>query len=360
MRQARDLVVLACMMARYLLRVLPLALAQLRHWKRAAYAIPDPGLREHALATLRGERFSALGAALVAVTARRRASRLVRLLVGLQVAWDYIDTVAEQPADDPVGNGAQLHRALLDAVSIGPPSADYYRLSAAHDDGGYLAALVAHCREAAAGLPAFALVRSPVVEELRTAEAQYYNHAPAAERAPALRRWAARQRTGVPIGWIEAGAAASSSLGVLALLALAAEPRTTERVVAQVRTAYAPWADALTALLDSLVDHEQDMVRGVMNWVAEFPSRAAATARLRAITQRAVEAARALPRGERHVAIVVGMIAMHLSRETAWRADAAPTSRAVLQATGTVMAPSLMALLRAWRRLRAMSSAIQF
>jgi tetraprenyl-beta-curcumene synthase len=352
MRQARDLGVLALMMGRFAVRVVPLARAQLRHWERAAQRIPDARLREHALSTLRGESFSALGAALVAVTARRHDRALVRLLVALQVAWDYIDTVSEQPASDPIANGTQLHRALLDAVSIGPPSADYYRCSDAHEDGGYLAALVARCREAAARLPAFELVRPSVAEALRTAEVQYCNHAPAAERAPALRRWAARERGSARIGWIEAAAAASSSLGVLAVLALAADPRTTASGVARVRAAYVPWADALTALLDSLVDHEDDRMRGVMNWVACFPSRAVATARLQSVTAHAVGAMRQLPRGERHLAIVVGMIAMHLSRGSAWVTETAPTSRAVLRATGTAMAPLLLLLLRGWRGVR--------
>jgi tetraprenyl-beta-curcumene synthase len=352
MRSARDLAVLGLMMARYALRVLPLARTQLRQWEGVARTIPDARLREHALGTLRGESFSALGAALVAVTARRHDRALVRLLIALQVAWDYIDTVSEQPADDPVANGVQLHRALLDAVSIGPPSADYYRLGDARDDGGYLAALVAGCREAAARLPAFELVRPSVAEALRTAEVQYRNHAPAAERAPALRCWAARQRTAARIGWIEAAAAASSSLGVLAMLALAADPRLTAGGVARVRAAYVPWADALTALLDSLVDQEADRARDAMNWIAQFRSRPAATARLRTITARAVDSMRQLPRGERHLAIVVGMIAMHLSRSSAWIAEAAPTSRAVLRETGTAMTPFLLFLLRGWRRVR--------
>lgn len=347
------------MMVRFRVRVLPIVRAQLRHWERTAQAIPDASLREHALATLRDERFSAFGAGLVSATSERHEPALVRLLVALQVAWDYIDTVAEQPADDPVANGTQLHRALLDAVSIGPPSADYYRLSPARDDGGYLAELVARCREAAAWLPACALVRSAVVEALRTAEVQYCNHAPPAERAPALRRWAGRQRGRAAIGWIEAAAAASSSLGVLALLALAASPHTSETLVTRLRAAYFPWADALTALLDSLVDFEEDAAHGVMNWVAHFPSRPAATARLRTITRRAVHAVRELPRGERHLVIVAGMIAMHLSRGSAWSRDAKPTTRAVLRATGTAVTPLLLLLLAAWRHLRR-PTAIQF
>jgi tetraprenyl-beta-curcumene synthase len=338
-------------MMRFRFRVLPLARAELREWERVAAATPDAGLRAHALETLRSESFSALGAALVATTIDHHDPALVRLLMAIQIAWDYIDTLAEQPAADPVANGVQLHRALLDALSGAPPRDDYFRRSEGPDDGGYLAALVRECRAATTQLPAFATVRAAAIAELETAEVQYVNHAPAGQREATLRHWATGRTAGAEASWSELAAAASSSLGVLALLAAAADPATTPDTVARIRAAYVPWVDALTALLDSLVDRRDDATTGLMSWIAQYPSDAAATARLRDITARAVEAARELPRGERHVVIVIGMIAMHLSQPSAWLPEAAPATRAVLRATGSLVTPLLLALLRTWRRL---------
>ena len=114
-------------MTRFWLGVFPLVRSQLRGWQQQAAAIPDPLLREQALATLDSERLSAAGAALFAATTRRRWDpRLVRSLVAYQVLCDYLDTLAEQPSLDPLANGAQLHRALADAVGEGP-LADHYR-----------------------------------------------------------------------------------------------------------------------------------------------------------------------------------------------------------------------------------------
>ena len=353
--RVRELLSLACVMARFWLTVFPLVRATLRELERDARAIPDPALRAHALETLRGEGLSAMGAALVATTVSRPDPALVRLLVSLQVAWDYIDTLAEQPAVDPLANGVQLHRALLDAIAPAPPRADYYLLHAAHDDGGYLLALVGRCRAACALLPAFAHVAQAAGAELARAEIQYANHAPAAQREAALRRWAARQPARADASWFELAAAASSSLGVLAILAQAADPATDATAVERVRAAYVPWVDALTALLDSLVDRPADARAGLASWMEHYPSDPAAGARLEAIARRAVGDVRALPHGGRHAVIVVGMIAMHLSQPTAWLAGARPATHAVMRATDSATMPLLLALLRAWRRVRARS-----
>jgi len=344
---------LAYVMGRFWSTIFPLARAQLRAWERAACAIPDPELREHALATLRSEGLSAMGAALVATTAARYDPALVRLLVALQIAWDYIDTLSEQPSADPVANGVQLHRALIDAVAPEAEPADYYRFNRARDDGGYLAALVAHCRAACTELPAHGAVSAAAVRELRRAEVQYVNNLPEAERAPTFRRWAERQDSiDGDAGWIELAAAASSSLGVLAMLASAADPATTEADVERIWGAYMPWIDALTALLDSFVDHAGDVAGGLMNWIEQYPSPAVAALRIQQVTLRAMLAARRLPRPERHVVIVAGMAAMHLSQASAREPGAQPAAAAVLRATGTPVTQLLLILLRAWRLAR--------
>ncbi len=354
--RARELTALACVMARFWIVVLPLVRAQLRAWKRLAAAIPDPALRAQALATLDSERLSAAGAALFATTApERRDPELVRALVAYQVICDYLDTLAEQPSADAIRNGAQLHRALADAVHDGPV-ADHYRLHATRDDGGYLAALVAACREGCATLPAHVPVRAAAVREAGRNEVQGINHAPAGVREPALRAWADAARTDAATGdasWFELAAASSSSLAVLALIAAAADPATTERTAEQVRRAYFPWIEALSTLLDSLADHAADLRTGELNFVSQYPTQAAAIARLRDVTARAIAGARSLPRGERHVVLVVGMVAMHLSEAGAWLPWSQPATRAVLRATGSVAMPLLLLLLRAWRWLRA-------
>jgi tetraprenyl-beta-curcumene synthase len=359
--RARELAALVVVMARFWLVVFPLVHSELRAWRRRASAIPNPVLRTQALGTLERERLSAAGAALFAATTRwqRRAARraLVRALVAYQLMCDYLDTLAERPSRDPIRNGAQLHRALADAVASGP-LADYYRNHELRDDGGYLAALVIACREGCATLPAYASVRTAALREAARNEVQGINHAPVGIREPSLRAWAAAARAGdaTAIGdasWFELAAAGSSSLAVLALIAAAADPATTADTAERARRVYFPWIEALSTLLDSVADRERDRRTGELNFVSQYPTQAAAVARLRDVTGRALAGARSLPRGERHVVLVVGMVALHVSEPGAWLPSARPVTHAVLRATGTMLMRPLFLLLRAWRSIRA-------
>ena len=347
----RESLVLARMMTRFWLRTYPHLRADLRRWQRLAAAIPNPQLRESALATLQHERLNAAGAALFSVLATAPDPSLLRLLVAFQIMWDYVDTLAEQPAEDPAANGTQLHAALADALAPGTPIADHYRLHPQHDDGGYLTALVETCRASCAALPAYSHVRETAVAEARRAAVQGINHAPAPAREPALRRWASAQAGGEDVSWFELAAAASSSLAIHALLVAAADPRTTAATVDAIHQTYFPWVCALSTLLDSLVDETEDAVSGNVSFIAHYASRAQAQERLREVAQRSTQLARRLPSGGQHAVIVAGMVAMYLSNDAAWTRAARPTTIAVLHASSAVALP-LLCLMRVMRAIQ--------
>ena len=172
---ARAGVALLLANARYWSTVAPLVRAQLARWERRAAAIPDPRLRTPALAQAarralqRAERGDA-GDARAAGTAARAATRAI---VALQVMYDYLDVLTEQPLADPTRGARRLFTALLDALTLEragrrgsaraagrrartpdrrgrapagglEPQAgeDYYRYIPEADDGGYLGELV--------------------------------------------------------------------------------------------------------------------------------------------------------------------------------------------------------------------------
>jgi tetraprenyl-beta-curcumene synthase len=351
-RRVRESLALALMMTRYWLNAHPVLRADMRAWQRRAAAIPDPALRANALTTLSGERLNAAGAALFATLVRRPDPALLHALIAFQITWDYVDTLAEQPADDPIANGAQLHAALADALMPGGSRTDYYRLHRARDDGGYLDALVDACRAGCAELPAYAHVRSAALSEARRATVQAVNHAPARVREPALHRWALAQDMGaVDIRWFELAAAASSSLAIHALLAAAADPDTTSATVGDIHGAYFPWICGLSTLLDSLVDEREDELSGEVSFVAYYGSRVEALERVSVLARRSSDVVSSLPHDERHAVVVAGMVAMYLSKTSAWTRGARPLTLAVLRASGAATLP-LLALMRAWRMMR--------
>ncbi|HEX4806789.1 MAG TPA: DUF2600 family protein [Conexibacter sp.] len=298
--------------------MLPRARRELRGWARRAQAIPDPALRRHACATLREEDANAEGAALFALAAPREAQpAVVRLLVVAQVLYDYLDTLSEQPAPDPLAASRRLHGALRAALGkAAATTGDWYAGYAWGDDGGYLAALVATCRERLAALPARAVVAAGLERAAaRASESQSRNHAAmlGALDGDALAAWAAALPAGgAPLRWWELAAAAGSSLGLHALATAAANPWLTPADAARLEAAYWPWGCALNTLLESVVDGPADARSGNHSYVGRYATRADAAARLAMIAARAAAAVRALPDGAQHAAVLAAMASFYL------------------------------------------------
>ncbi|HMJ03056.1 MAG TPA: DUF2600 family protein [Conexibacter sp.] len=337
---------------RYWATVYPRARSELRQWRRRALAIPDPALRGFACATLHDEDGNAEGAALLALAAPpAHRGRVVRLLVAVQVMYDYLDTLTEQPVADPLATSRRLHRALTDILGEAPAPADWYADYPYHADGGYLATLVDTSRTLLATLPARAIVAPGVRRALeRAGESQSRNHAAmlgATELAP-LAAWAGAQ--GSPawaLRWWELAAAAGSSLAAHALLAAGADPALTPSEADRIEAAYWPWVCSLNTLLESVADRGADAVSGNHSYAARYPSSAVAAERLGLIASQAAAAARTLPNPSHHAAVLAAMTCFYLS---APRATADRDLRSILEPVGAD-ARLLGAAVRVHRRL---------
>lgn len=305
--------------ARFWSTVLPEVRSELRSWDRRAEAIPDPALRRQALAKLRDERFNTEVAATLATlvpSVRRRAA--VEAIVAFQVAYDYLDGLTEQPVARPLAAGRQLYRAFADALAPAGPPVDHYRAHPRRDDGGYLQALAATARRAFWSLPAASAV-APAARAVaaRCGEAQTRTHAIPLLGADQLRAWALGQPESARMRWWEiAAGGAASVLALHALVALAADPATVPLDGERLAAAYLPTC-ALTTLLDSLVDAEQDAVRGGHAYLAYYRDEAETATRLGALAREAVAAAAVLPRAADHLTIVAGAVAFYLSAPAA-------------------------------------------
>lgn len=340
---------LAVANARYWLAVAPSVQRELRRWDERARAIPDPVLREHALAKLRDERFNAEVAATLATLAPRAArQRTIVAMVALQVIYDYLDAVSEQPVADPLGNGRCLYGAFATALG-GTDDGDRYRHSPQRDDGGYLDELAATCREAFATLPAAAAV-GPTARRAaaRCGEAQTRTHAIPQEGVAQLTAWATAEAEGTGLSWWEAAAgAAASVLTVHALIAAAADHRTTAAEAVRIEAAYLP-ISAITTLLDSLIDDERDRVEDGHSFLAYYPDSATAAARIGTVARDGAIAAWTLRCGPHHAMTVTGAAAYYLSAPGAASVDGRPVARRVVGELQPLIAPILL-LFRVWR-----------
>jgi hypothetical protein len=106
-----------------------------------------------------------------------------------------------------------------------------------------------------------------------------------------------------------------------------------------VESAYFPWASALNALLDSLVDLDEDP-EGASH-LRRYESREHAAARLGAIAAGARRRVAELPDGRLHEAIFAAMGAHYLIHEEAWRPGREPISLAAYSALGPLARPSI-------------------
>jgi tetraprenyl-beta-curcumene synthase len=333
---------------RYWLQVFPAARRTRRRLLGLAEAIPDPLLRQDALSSHREKRSNSEGLAALAVLAPAAYRQEIACsLVAYQLMLDYLDGVSERPAEDPVANGLLLHRAFEVALEPGADHDDYYALAAARNDGGYLVALVDACRQPLEALPSYPAVRPSLLRQARLCRgSQTLNHAMHFEPVEdAIAEWSSATAAECGLGgeldwWEMIGAAAASSLGVGALLALAGQTGATEAEAERVELAYFPWASGLNALLDSLVDLDEDPEEA--SHLRRYDSLETAADRLGAIAYTAREHVSRLPDGELNEAILAAMGALYLVRPEAWQPDRAEVSARVLAALGPYARPSLL------------------
>jgi tetraprenyl-beta-curcumene synthase len=213
---------------------------------------------------------------------REARPTVVRAIVALQVAIDLRDEVEESDGGSPDA------RARIDGLET------------------------AWKREVAA-LPAHEAVL-PLLERAveRCRQGQLHTHLAAREGPEPLRRWASGLDAPAGYHWWEVAAGASSSVAAHALIAAAADPRTSAKTAALIDAAYHPPVGALTVFLDDLVDFEADRATGEHNYLAYYESPGAAADRLASIASQADALLGSLPRASRHQAILAGIAAYYL------------------------------------------------
>jgi tetraprenyl-beta-curcumene synthase len=343
---AADAIAVFSALLSYERQIVPLVRGELWRWQARAATIPDPVLRAAALSALHEKGQNAEATAVFAILAPRpnRVGAL-RAMAALQVAIDYLDSLGEQPVDDPLADGLTLHSALCDAVSPDARPSDWYSLHPQREDGGYLAALIAECQERVAGLPATEAVL-PLLQRAakRCGEGQSHTHAAGATGGDEIEAWALRQESAPGYLWWELAAGAGSSVAAHALIAAAADPKTTAEEAALIDAAYFPPIGALTVLLDDLIDRDEDLAAGQHNYLSYCPNEEEAANRIALLASRARAATAHLRRARRHRAILAGVAAFYLSAAPATSGYARPIRERLLESLDPTVRPIMVAM----------------
>jgi len=210
--------------------------------------------------------------------------------------------------------------------------------------------MVDSCHAALAELPSYAEVsRSAGAAAARIVDFQSLNLGERQGGHEGLERWACEQTPRTSgLRWWETAAAGGSSLGVHALIGLAAHPRLEHAEVAAIDDAYFPWIGALHSLLDSVVDVAEDRRTGQRNLLGYYESPQDAATGLSELAARARLRARKLAGGHRHEVVLAAMTGYYLSAARAEVCETDALARAVARAAGplTVRALPLFAAAR--------------
>jgi tetraprenyl-beta-curcumene synthase len=341
----RVLAAFALANARYWLCVARQVHAQMRHWQARARAIEDPDLRALALAKLRSEGFNAEAAAMAATIAPRATrAHAVRAIVALELLYDYLDGLSERPHSDPLGEGERLYAVLLGALD---PAVEIQGADA------YLHELGATVREALALLPASEAIAAVALRcAARGAQAQTRMHATPLLGAEQLGEWARGEQHGTALQWREfAAGAACSVLALHALIAAAADPRTTPEHAQEIERAYL-FTGAVVTLLDGVVDRERDLAAGAHSYAGLYEDEALLAQALAAAARDASRHARELPGGAHHLMTLAAAAAYWCSAPGAGTEHARPVLEQLRrELRGLLFVPLLT--MKTWRVSRA-------
>lgn len=295
--------------------VFPEVRSELKRWRETAELMPDPELRKQAVDSLTHKEFHCKGGAVYAAANLPIRHVLIPLIVAFQTISDYLDNLCDRSTSLDPEDFRLLHRSMLDAVDPAAPLADYYALRAEKDDGGYLHELVRTCQSCVSRLPSYPLVRESVRELVGLyGDLQVYKHIRKDLRERELLNWWEKHRPKFShLRWNEFAAATGSTLAVFHLFLAASDTRLTARGAETIRQAYFPHVCGLHILLDYLIDQEEDLAGGDLNFCGYYEDGETTARQIASIAERARRDIVRLDHPRFHRMIIEGLLALYLS-----------------------------------------------
>lgn len=295
--------------------VFPEVTKELQHWREAANRMPDAELRKQAIDSMTSKEFHCKGGAVYAAANLPMRHILIPLIVAFQTISDYLDNLCDRSTSLDPDDFRLLHRSMLDAVDPEAPLADYYALRQEREDDGYLHKLVRKCQACVAQLPSYPVVRERVKELVGLyGDLQVYKHIRRDLREDELLAWWEKHRTRYPdLRWNEFAAATGSTLGVFYLFLAAADERLSAEQAEAICFAYFPHVCGLHILLDYLIDQEEDLAGGDLNFCSYYEDGETTANQIAEIARRARRDIVRLDHPRFHRMIIEGLLALYLS-----------------------------------------------
>ncbi|MGD7044334.1 tetraprenyl-beta-curcumene synthase family protein [Jeotgalibacillus proteolyticus] len=298
-------------------KVFPAVHIQLNGWKDQASRIPNQELRKQAVDSLEQKAFHCEGGGIMALLALAHREEAIRFIVAYQTISDYLDNLCDRSTSLDPEDFSCLHEAMEDALTAGAPLRNYYRCRDQQDDGGYLGALVLTCQDVLNKLSNYDQIKPQLLELSRYyCDLQIHKHVDVSEREQRLKRWFEGHTKQFPeMQWYEFSACTGSTLGIFCLVSYAFREDFKPSFSTAIRNGYFPYIQGLHILLDYLIDQEEDLEEGDLNFCFYYPDHQSLFDRLQHFVEEADRHTNELPHRRFHQLINRGLLGVYLSDE---------------------------------------------
>jgi len=317
--------------------VIPRVDGELLQLKDKANQLGDYELRRQALSSLNSKAFHCYGGAVMALLGPSDRWRdLINLIVTFQTISDYLDNLCDRAGIQDEAAFFHLHHSMSDAASPGRAIIDYYSLYGSYREFEYLNYLVVNCQKRVAALPGLDQVYEPIMQMVNYyAHLQALKHAEPESRSLRLQQYIEEQVDNPHgLSWWELAAATGSTLGIFALWAMAANPDCRRDDTKLVYEGYFPWINAMHILLDYLIDQEEDVREGDLNFVSYYSDVKDGWKAIRRFAEQSSGLASGLPSPGLHRLVVNGLLAMYLSDDKVRRQGFSDSAHQLLGSAG--------------------------
>ncbi|MDR7000482.1 tetraprenyl-beta-curcumene synthase family protein [Neobacillus niacini] len=296
-------------------KIIPAVHQELGYWKKRAENIPNPELRNQALASIEHKTFHCEGGAILALTAGKHYKKAVKFIVAYQTISDYLDNLCDRSTSLDPNDFAALHESMADALSIEAEGKNYYRLREDQDDNDYLNDLAATCRSVLNEIGNYKLIRKYLLELCHYyCDLQIHKHVVKEERVPRLENWFNLYKNQLPdMEWYEFSACSGSTLGIFCLISYAMREDFEAKDAENIRKGYFPYIQGLHILLDYFIDQEEDIKGGDLNFCFYYENQEKLFKRLKHFVIEADRHTEFLPHKKFHQLINRGLLGIYLS-----------------------------------------------
>lgn len=303
------------LMAKVYRGIFPSVHHHLEEWREHAGRIPNPELKSQALASIKDKTFHCEGGGIFALLSGNGRELCIEFITAYQTISDYLDNLCDRSTSLDPNDFEMLHQSMKDALSIGAPLKNYYKYRNDQDDNGYLHTLVSTCQKVLKEIKHYEIIK-PYLLELAGyyCDLQVHKHVVIDERVPRLKKWFERYKQQLPyMEWYEFSACTGSTLGIFCLVAYSFQAEFDQALAKKIYESYFPYIQGLHILLDYLIDQEEDLAEGDLNFCTYYQSREDMIKRLMHFIEKADEHLKGIPHENFHRFINRGLLGVYLS-----------------------------------------------